>query len=53
VRWHHDPVWKRGRVKPLVVEWHDWRALAAMIMGIDAKLNQILDELEVDDGEED
>lgn len=42
----------RRRVKPLVVEWQDWRSLATMVMGIDAKLDRILDELEVDDGEE-
>jgi hypothetical protein len=45
-------VWKRRRPRPLTVEWHDWRALAAMVMGIDAKLDRILDELEVDDGRE-
>jgi len=45
-------VWKRRRSKSLIVEWSDWRALATMVMGIDAKLDRIVEELEADGGSE-
>ena len=45
-------MWSRRRPRPLILEWQDWEALATMVMGNDAKLERIMDELEVDDGEE-
>jgi len=50
-RWHHGTMFRR-RSDPPPMSRMEWNALLAMIMRMDWKLDQIMEELEVDHGEE-